>query len=59
MFLRVTIDIVAAVQLTCPLGLEGLIWLACFRSLMNLYTCVKFDPDRSSGLEAFPKLNLC
>ena len=23
---------------------------------MNMYTCAKFDPDRSRGLEAFPDL---
>ena len=25
---------------------------------MNLYRCAKFDPDRSSGLEAFPDLRI-
>ena len=40
----------------CPLGLEGLICLAYFHSLMNLYMFAKFDPDWSRGLEAFPDL---
>ena len=42
--------------LKCPLGIEGLLWLAYFHFLMNLYTCAKFGPDRSRGLEAFPDL---
>ena len=39
-----------------PLGLERLIFVADVYSQMNLHTCTKFDPDRSSGLEAFPDL---
>ena len=39
-----------------PLGLERLMFLADVYSQMNLHTCVKFGPDRSSGLEAFPDL---
>ena len=33
-----------------PLGLERLIVLPDVQSHMNLHTCVKFGPDRSSGL---------
>ena len=32
------------------MGLERLICLADVHSLMNLHSCVKFGPDRSSGL---------
>ena len=39
-----------------PLGARGLICVAYVHSLMNLYTCAKFGPDRASGLEAFPDL---
>ena len=39
-----------------PLGLERLIFLADVHSQMNLHTCVKLGPDRSTGLEAFPHL---
>ena len=33
-----------------------LMFLADVYSQSNLHTCVKFGPDRSSGLEAFPDL---
>ena len=39
-----------------PLGLEGVLVIAYVHSLMNLHTWVKFCPDRSCGLEAFPDL---
>ena len=42
----------------CPSGLEGLICLAYFHSLMNMYTCATFGPDRSSGLEAFLDISI-
>ena len=42
--------------LQMPLGTRGVICLAYVHSLMNRYTFAKFDPDRSSGLEAFPDL---
>ena len=34
----------------CSLGLDTLMSLADVYSQMNLHTCVKFGPDRSSGL---------
>ena len=37
-------------------GARGVNFLAYVNSLLNLYTCAKFGPDRSSGLEAFPDL---
>ena len=40
----------------CPLGLEELLILAYVHSVINVYTCAKYGPDRSSGLEAFPDL---
>ena len=40
----------------CPLGLEVLICLANFHSVMHLYTCAKVALDRSRDLEAFPDL---
>ena len=41
-----------------PLGARGVNYtiFVCFHSLMNLYTCAKFGPNRSRGLEAFPDL---
>ena len=42
--------------LQIPLGARGFNVLAYAHSLVNLYTCAKFDPDRSSGLEAIPDL---
>ena len=39
-----------------PWGSRGWFFVAYFHSLVNLYTCAKFGPDRSSGLEAFPAL---
>ena len=41
------------VTLTPSLGLEGLI---LFSLCQYMYTCAKFGPDRSSGLEALPDL---
>ena len=40
--------------LQMPHWARGVNCLAYVHSLMNLYTCAKFDPDWSSGLEAFP-----
>ena len=38
-----------------PWGSRGY-FFAYVNSLVNLYTCAKFGPDRYSGLEAFPDL---
>ena len=38
---------------TAPWGSMGKFVLAYVHSLMTLYTCAKFGPDLSSGLEAF------
>ena len=43
-------------SLQMPLGARGINCLAYVHSRMNMYTCAKFDPVRSSGLEAFPDL---
>ena len=39
-----------------PIVARGVNLFSRFHSYMNMYTCAKFDPDRSSGSEAFPYL---
>ena len=49
-------EFVTTDPLQMPLGLDVLIYLAHVHSLVNLYTCDKFGPGRSRGLEAFTDL---
>ena len=38
----------------CPSDIKGIICLAHVHSHMNMHTCAKFGPDRSSCLAYFP-----
>ena len=42
-----------------PLGYQGVNFLANVHSEINMHTCAKFGPDRSSSMASFPHVLMC